>query len=239
MMADQLSFKDKLENFFSPIYKNRVEYNALEKKIYLKRFGIVEKKGKYKIKDRDKLEKAYLKAWDNRNFEIDKFWSRAAYFWGFIVLIFGAYITVLSSEHNKLAISYRLDLYLVILGFIFSIAWNLVILGSKSWQQNWEGHIDNLENFVSGPIYKTMYCTGIRFYSVSKINEVLSILASLVWISLIIQYYSMNFTFGINYIDISATLSIIGSIVFIMVLRFGYCLGGFKTEKNNFIDRWD
>ncbi|RZL45451.1 MAG: hypothetical protein EOP00_17420 [Pedobacter sp.] len=230
-----------IKRFLSVFYRKRFNYTPLTTDEYLARFGIIKEGENYKVNDPNKLDKAYTKAWDNRNYEIDKFWTRAAYFWGFIVLIFGGYITVLTSEHNKVALDFRLDLYLVALGLIFSIAWYLVILGSKSWQQNWEGHIDNLENFVSGPIYKTVYYAGDRFYSVSKINELMSILVSLVWLSLFIQYYSSNFQFisSLKNLDIPASLTLVVTIFFSNAMRFGYALGYYKSEKHKFLDRWD
>jgi hypothetical protein len=47
-----------------------------------------------------KLEEAYKMAWATRNFEIDKLWSRVAYFWGFIAAIFAGYIAVLTSGQS-------------------------------------------------------------------------------------------------------------------------------------------
>jgi len=216
-------------------------YEVLEEDHYLESFGVGNNgKGKYEVHNKELLEKAYEKAWNNRDFEINKFWTRAAYFWGFIVLIFGGLITLLTSDHNENAIVLRLDLYLIALGFLFSLAWYLVILGSKSWQENWEAHIDNLENFVSGPLYKTIYYKGNRFYSVSKINELLALLVILVWLALFVQYYVSNFTITSNFnsIDIHATLTLIITIVFSSSLRFGYALGIYKAGKNGFIDRW-
>jgi hypothetical protein len=123
--------------------------------------------------DESKLKEALKRAWETRNFEIDKFWIRVAYFWGFIALIFGAYIALITGENSK-AMNMHLDWYLILLGAIFSVAWFLVICGSKSWQKNWEEHINRLEDRVTGPLYKTIYCTKKPYYSVSKINKILA-----------------------------------------------------------------
>lgn len=135
----------------------------------------------------------------------------------------------------------RIDLYLVLLGFLFSLSWWLVILGSKCWQQNWEAHIDRLENYVSGPIYKTIYYSGDRFYSVSKLNEIMAIVVFLVWCGLFGQYTYSHFSFTLNFnkIDFLATAVILATLLFACALRFGYSLGEYKTDKNSFIDRWE
>ncbi|WP_165748442.1 hypothetical protein [Cellulophaga sp. Z1A5H] len=233
--------KSTLKGLSDLVYRKRDTYEVLDETQYLKSFGIVKnKKGKYKAKDRALLEKAYERAWANRDFEINKFWTRAAYFWGFIVLIFGGLITLLTSEHNESTVNLRLDLYLVALGLIFSLAWYLVILGSKSWQENWEAHIDHLENFVSGPIYKTIHYKGKRFYSVSKINEILALLVIIMWLALFIQYYIQNFDFTmeITSIDIQASLTFVITVIFSFSLRFGYSLGRYKAKKSGFLNRW-
>lgn len=61
-------------------------------------------------------------------------------------------------------------LILISLGLIFSVAWTLAISGSKHWQENWEKHIDILEDYITGPLYKTIYYSKL-FYSVSKVNK--------------------------------------------------------------------
>ncbi|OQP51101.1 hypothetical protein A4H97_04620 [Niastella yeongjuensis] len=125
-----------------------------------------------------KLEAALERAWKNRDFEIDKYWSRATYFWAFIASTFAGYIAVLNSDKIK-ATFQELPFLMTCLGFIFSTAWFLVNLGSKKWQENWEKHIDMLEDYVTGPIYKTVLIkTG---YSVSKINLTVSKFIMGVW----------------------------------------------------------
>jgi hypothetical protein len=83
---------------------------------------------------------------------------------------------------------------LACLGFTFSLAWYFVNRGSKYWQQNWELHVDLLEDDFAGPIYKTViqpsmfdFCeiTGAFPFSVSKINQLLSAFVTAVWLLLI------------------------------------------------------
>jgi hypothetical protein len=147
-----------------------------------------DKKFELYSKNKKKRKAALERAWHNRDFEIDKFWTRSAYFWGFIALIFGAYIKVTTGEDASKAAELHLDLYLILLGIIFSTAWLLVIKGSKQWQKNWEAHIDKLEDAVTGPLYKTVYCNGDWFFSVSKINAILAIVVIVTWGLLFLQY---------------------------------------------------
>src|SRR6185436_15879046 len=81
-------------------------------------------------------------------------------------------------------------------GFVFSIAWILVNIGSKHWQENWENHIDLLEDSITGPIYKVV--TKKFSYSVTKVNLIISSFVTLIWLILIFRYSFLNITFCPN-----------------------------------------
>jgi hypothetical protein len=146
--------------------------------------------------DRDKLKAAFNQVSDIRKFEIELYWKRAGYFWALIVVAFGGYFAVLNSEH----ISHRWFFSFIIgsIGVVFTFAWYLVNRGSKYWQENWENHLDLLEDNVTGPLYKTLlqrpsydslaekYVTGPASYSVSKINQWVSVFVLFVWVLLAI-----------------------------------------------------
>jgi hypothetical protein len=163
---------------------NREDYRIVPDEEYSQIFGI----GSDLDSDKTKMREAYTRAWQNRDFEITKFWTRSAYFWGFIAAIFTGYITVITSEFGEKARSMNLDVYLITLGLLFSIAWLLVIKGSKQWQQNWEAHIDRLEDEITGPLYKTVYRSGKTFYSVSNVNKALAWIVLVVWIVLYLHW---------------------------------------------------
>lgn len=223
------------------IIKKKDKHPVLNRQEYYARFGIIKEGEEYKVMEekRDMLLKAYNKAWENRDFEINKFWTRAAYFWGFIVLAFGGYLTLLTGSNTKDAIRMHLDLYLLLLGFLFSITWYLVILGSKNWQRNWEHHIDFLEDYVSGPIYKTIYYSKKGSHSVSKLNEMMAIFVVIVWLGLLIQYIAEHYEFEISSkTDWFSTIAIASAIVFAIILSFGYSSGSYKADEKGFIDRW-
>ena len=149
--------------------------------------------------DIKRLKAAFKKAWELRSFEIDKFWQRSAYFWGFIAFIFGGYVYCITGESSGIAKTMYFDLYMILLGGIFSVAWLLVICGSKRWQDNWEAHIDELEDEITGPLYKTVYYKKRKnYYSVSKISKALAIVVIVVWCILLIRYFFDNCMMSMN-----------------------------------------
>lgn len=122
--------------------------------------------------DKEKIQAAYERAFKLRDFEINLYWKRAVYFWAFITTIYAAYCKVWNCAlcDCKLGTSLLL-VVLAGLGFFFSVAWIFVLEGSKHWQENWENHIDLLEDYVTGPLYKTYKSGAI---SVSKVNSAIA-----------------------------------------------------------------
>lgn len=98
---------------------------------------------------------ALKQALDIRKFEIELYWKRATYFWGFLIVIFAGYFAVLGSD--TIGETSKLNMLLIIscIGFLFSAGWFLVNKGSKYWLNNWEKHVDNLEDEIMGPLYKS------------------------------------------------------------------------------------
>ncbi len=146
-------------------------------------------------------------AQENRRFEIELYWKRAAYFWTFIGATFVGYFTIQSSGATNRA---DLAVLLACLGLVFSFAWYCVNRGSKRWQENWEKHVDMLEDSVTGPLYKTVLSrndpqstydkvsgiiTGPASLSVSKINQMISFYVFVMWVLLL--WYSLP-AFNVN-----------------------------------------
>ena len=111
-------------------------------------------------------EKAYDMAADIRKFEIELFWKRATFFWAFITAIYVAYFQVLTKIHHN-EHGYISLVVLAALGLFFCVSWLLSSKGSKHWQENWEEHLNILEEDVTGPLYKTYLAE--KSYSLSKI----------------------------------------------------------------------
>lgn len=130
--------------------------------------------------------RALAYATDIRKFEIELYWKRATYFWAFIGAAFAGYALTYkaSAEHEP-----WLSLLFSSLGLVFAFAWYLVNRGSKFWQNNWERHVDLLEDMTLGPLYKIIATdtssqnplTAPGAFSVTKINQVLSVFVILVW----------------------------------------------------------
>jgi len=145
----------------------------------------------------DWQREALKQAHDIRKFEIDLYWKRAAYFWTFIAATFAGFVVV-HREPNTFRISYTI----ACLGLIFSLAWYFVNRGSSAWQRNWEAHVDLLEDEVMGPLHKTVInrrtyefwdLAGPYAFSPSRINQLLSLVVSIVWILLIAQTIGTQF----------------------------------------------
>jgi hypothetical protein len=146
-----------------------------------------------------KRKLALQHALDIRKFEIDLYWKRATYFWAFIAAAFVGYGAVETSTSGS---SIRTDLAVCFscLGIVFSFAWVCVNKGSKQWQENWENHVDMLEDKVTGPLYKIVMkrpkpqgwkeyvrhiATGPATFSASGVNQIISLFVTVVWVLLL------------------------------------------------------
>lgn len=151
------------------------------------------------------IQEAYKNALDTRKFEIDLYWKRATYFWTFIAAIFIAFYTIINQnglfkiETNETSVNQKKEsieilVYIIIfgislLGYVFSLGWYFVNRGSKVWQENWERHIGFLEDYLNGPLFKTIIKPNLHFskfnssypYSVSKVNQMLSLFVTVFW----------------------------------------------------------
>lgn len=155
-------------------------------------------------KDSKLLKAAFEQVSDIRKFEIELYWKRATYFWALIAVAFAGYFSILASEHipNKFFLSFIVSC----IGLVFTFAWFIASRGSKYWQENWENHLDLLEDKITGPLYKTLLerpqhenimdklITGPLSTSVSKVNQWVSIFIVFTWILLMIysSYSSLN-----------------------------------------------
>ncbi len=138
----------------------------------------------------DRQKEALKQALDIRKFEIELYWKRAVYFWAFIATAFGGYFAL--QKEGELT-----SIYIVTcLGFLFSLAWYFVNRGSGAWQRNWETHVDLLEDQIMGPLYKSVMnrrtykfydLIGPYFFSPTRINNILALTITSVWLLLLIR----------------------------------------------------
>lgn len=152
----------------------------------------------------EQRKRALEKALDIRKFEIELYWKRAGYFWTFIALTFTSYFLILTSKDLSETNKSEFGLLLAALGVFLSVCWYLVNKGSKYWQENWEKHVDLLEDEQIGPLYKTTIKYKARWwtffnptspqkYSVGKINQTLSFAVVLIWTFIFINQLSNIF----------------------------------------------
>ena len=106
---------------------------------------------KNKIDDKD-LETTLNAAWQNWRQEIQIYWQRALYFFGFISVTCAGYIKIKTASPEAPMLSFLLSIMMTFLAF----AWYLSNRGSKFWQENWELHIKKLEKIplMSDMLYK-------------------------------------------------------------------------------------
>jgi hypothetical protein len=114
------------------------------------------------------------RAYELRNFEIEHYWKRATYFWGFQLAVFAGFgllwrLEPRSTDWLPIAIAFAG------IGVLTGVANALSAQGSRFWQENWEKHIDFLEDEIEGRLYKTVWLKRAKgSYSVSRLNQLLS-----------------------------------------------------------------
>jgi hypothetical protein len=179
------------------------------------------------------VEKALSLAHETRKFEIELYWKRATYFWTFIAVALAGYVTVLDAKDLPCGEKGEALLASSCIGIVFSVAWYFVNRASKFWQENWEKHVDLLEDAVMGPVYKTVLSDdnlwddndnprlwplwGAYPFSVSRINLILSLFV-------VALFVLLAMTTGLRYFriawppDLFATLVITMTILAVAIL---------------------
>jgi hypothetical protein len=121
--------------------------------------------------------------------------------------------------------------------------------GSKQWQENWENHADLLEDNIIGPLYKVVTrrpryknpfwhpkgwwprvrttVVGPGPFSVSKINQIVSLFVIILWIGLVIK---ILLPFNVNSPIVPEYAITIGIAIFAALVI--YVLG--RTDKNDY-----
>jgi hypothetical protein len=146
--------------------------------------------------DPKKIEAALKVAHETRRFEIELYWKRATYFWAILAVAFAGYFTA-QNANNAFG-----TVLIGNIGLILGVAWYLVNRGGSSWQQNWELHVDLLEDGITGPLYKTLInrkrylfwdLTGPYPFSPTRVNAIVSMFIACIWLPLIWQAYAALF----------------------------------------------
>ena len=177
------------------------------------------------------LMKAYETAVETRKLEIELFWSRSLFFWGFIASAFIAYATLRR---------YSSDISVVVacFGFVCSVAWSLGNRGGKFWQESWEIKVERIEPSVTGAMFaepeevqkhKNFWLRGRRF-SVSKLAIALSDYTIILWLAVIV--WELIRLFGApSLVACAKPLSIVAFISFSAIYGASLLVAGRSTER--------
>ena len=163
------------------------------------------------------LMKAYETAVETRKLEIELFWSRSLFFWGFIASAFVAYATLRR---------YGSDISVVVacFGFVCSFAWSLGNRGGKFWQESWETKVERIEPSVTGPmfsrpesvqVHKNFWLRGRRF-SVSKVAIALSDYTIVLWLS-VIAWEMLRLLAPVAVVPCAKTWAVVGFVLFSLI----------------------
>lgn len=191
-------------------------------------------------------EPALKNAIENRKIELDLYWRRAAYFWVFIGLTWGAVGKIVfdmkfgDPVRNFNLVQSFILFGVVCIGFCLSLSWYFMNRGSKFWIENWEHQIYQLEGSIIGPSYATNiskvrsersfhvfpYLLGPARYSVSKINLLISLFNMILWFSIMLAslfFIIVTFFCEIQCEDI-ATIGIVLGIFVLMIMTVVYTI---------------
>ena len=132
----------------------------------------------------DARKAALSRAHEIRKFEIELYWKRAAHFWLLQAAVFTA--IGLTWRFSNSELSPLIPAALAALGAVTAFAGFLSAKGSKFWQENWEHHIDMLEDEFEGRLHKTAYvgADGVA-WSVSGVNDRLAFCFFLFWLAIL------------------------------------------------------
>jgi len=190
-------------------------------------------KGRCKCKNSPKCKKgdacyykkaraALNRAHEIRKFEIDLLWRRAAYVGTFQTLLFAALGASFSADKLEPELVFAIDflrLVICVAGVFIAFFWYLINNGSKFWHENWERHIDCLENEFEGKLHKTVLHKHERkCYSVSRANINISLVFFVAW-AVLTPIFAFNFFDIIDeYVECPACVKTIMLLVLILVV---------------------
>jgi hypothetical protein len=152
-----------------------------QKKYFQAIFGRNVSKDNHDKNEHDRIEAALMHARHYRDFEIDLYWKRSLFFWGFLTTLFAGLGFFIKTGDQSL-VTKVIILGICLLGLFVNFGWYFIAQGSKSWQENWELHIDYLEFGLTGNLYKTAMGKRDKFFSLSKITRSIIVAFGIFWI---------------------------------------------------------
>ena len=135
----------------------------------------------------DHDEKVHDYATKKLEAEVELFWKRSLFFWGFVAAAFVAYGVLFEKDDNEL------PLVIACFGLVCSVAWTLANRASRRWQDVWLQQVETVQPKIFGsylfafkPKTKGEWWGPSR-YSVTKLAIALSDFTALVWLVLIVK----------------------------------------------------
>ncbi len=180
---------------------------------------------------KDKVEAALKYAHEIRQFEIRLYWQRSLFFWGFIVVLFGGFFLLLdawgkllmeNSATQEVLVIKAIFIGITIVGFLITYAWLFVERGSSTWQENWENHIDYLEDDITGRLHKTVIGEPNDFFSIKKVHRTVIGIICFFWFFLGISSFWIFTTLNDVYIHALLTFLIVAFPIFIQMQYRGF-----------------
>ena len=163
----------------------------------------------------------YEAATQARQFEIDLFWKRSLFFWGFQA----AALVALAATHDK---SPWLAVAVASFGSMCAWVWTLANRGSKYWYESWEKKLQSAEVMLTGPLFSEIEpekdpekWLSSKRYSVSRLAIGLSDYAVVFWLTLLSYEVASQWGCSVRPAvhTTLASLFVAGSVVYALVLR--------------------
>lgn len=136
------------------------------------------------------LNEAYKQALDTRKFEIELYWKRATFMWpvnGALLVLIG----IFSKLFYDAPIDRRIECFVAmsvisLLGYFVSMISSGISQSGKYWQENWEYHLDMLEPFFCGHLFKTHISRRPQPYSISELQDTVNLILVFLWVLIFI-----------------------------------------------------
>lgn len=165
------------------------------------------------MSEHDSHFEAYKIAIATRNFEIDLYWKRSLFFWGFIATAALGYGSLLIEEEKNYAV------LIACFGLVCSLCWSLVNRGSKYWQEHWEQTVTALEDKANvGHLFRAedqlqnkTFWLNARKFSVSRTAIALSDFTVILWLGILGNHLLSFFS---QHLYVSPQVKIIFVVVF-------------------------
>lgn len=142
------------------------------------------------------LNEAYKQTLDTRKFEIELYWKRATFMWpvnGALLVLLGVFAKLFYDASLDKRTEYLLATSVIsLLGYLVSIISSGMSQSGKYWQENWEYHLDMLEPFFCGHLFKTHISRRPKPYSISRLQDTVNLILLLLWI--VIFFVSISHT---------------------------------------------